>query len=74
MIKTYYNLFVRFIRTDEEKTLRDRYVKLTYKYDIIIECSITNTSKQNNVTKRSREVIIKKARYLRIVINLPTSL
>ena len=45
MIKTYYNFFVRFIRINKEKTLKDKYTKLIYKYDIITEYSITNTSK-----------------------------
>ena len=45
MVKTCYNLSVRFIRTDEEKTLRDRYVELTRRYDITIERSITNILK-----------------------------
>ena len=45
MIKTRYNLFVRFIRTDKEKTLEDRYTELTYRYNIIIKYFITNTSK-----------------------------
>ena len=45
MIKTYYNFSIRFIRTNKEKTLKDKYIKLTYKYDIIIKYFITNISK-----------------------------
>ena len=45
MIKTRYNLIVYFIRIDEEYTLNNRYIELTYKYDIIIKHSVSNTSK-----------------------------
>ena len=74
MVKTRYNLSVRFIRTDEEKTLEDRYTELTCRYGITTERSVTKTSKQNDVTERSKRVIIRKAYCLRITANLSINL
>ena len=74
MVKTRYDLVVRFIRTDGERTLDDRYTELTCKYDITIERSIPDTPKQNNVVEHSRKVIIRKVRCLRITVNLSTNL
>ena len=74
MVKTRYNLTVYFIRTDGERTLGDRYAELTCKYDIITEHSVPDTPKQNDVIERSGEVIIRKARCLRIAVNLLVNL
>ena len=74
MIKTYYNLSVYFIYTDREKTLEDKYIELTYKYDIITEYFVTNTPEQNDVIERSKRVIIRKTYCLRIIVNLSVSL
>ena len=43
MIKTRYNLIIRFIRTDREYILNNKYTELTR--DITIEYSIFNISK-----------------------------
>ena len=72
MIKTRYNLTVRFIRTNEECIFNDRYVELIR--DIIIESFISNIPEQNNVVERSKEVIIRKVYCLRIIINLSINL
>ena len=70
MVKTRYNLVVRFIRTDKEYMFSDRYVELTYKYGITTEHSVPNTPKQNDVVERSKKMIIRKMRCLRITTNL----
>ena len=70
MIKICYDLIVYFIRIDEEYTFNNRYVKLTYKYDITTERFISNISKQNNVVECSKKVIIRKIRCLRTTTNL----
>ena len=54
--------------------MRDRYTELMYRYDIIIERFVTDTSEQNDAAERSGEVIIRKVRCLRITVNLLISL
>jgi hypothetical protein len=58
MIKTRYNLFIRFIQSDEERTLGGKYVEITRSKGITIERFASDTPEQNGAAERSREVII----------------
>jgi hypothetical protein len=74
MIETRYNLSVRFICTDREQTLGNKYTNIVALRGITTERSVPDTPEQNGVAERSGEVIIIKVRCLCIAANLPASL
>jgi hypothetical protein len=64
-IKTQYQLIPRNFRTDGETSLGKKFSNLIVSKDILIERLAPYTPAQNGATKRSREVIVTKAHYLR---------
>jgi hypothetical protein len=74
MIRIRYDQIVRFLRIDDERTLRLKYAELVKKLDISIERSVSYISTQNQRIERFEEILVLRIRIMRISMRLSENL
>ena len=74
IIKTKYNDKMMFIRSDEKRSLKTQWNNYINEKDIIFEFSASNTSAQNEHIERKKDVLLTKAKVMKIKVSLSTYL
>jgi hypothetical protein len=74
LIETRFNDKVMFIRSDEKKSLRDDFKNLLIEKEISFESFTSDSSKQNDHSERKGDILVMKARVMRIDADLLTYL
>ena len=74
LVETRFNAKVIFIRSNEEKSLENDFVRFIHSKEISFESSTSDSSKQNDHFERKRGILIMKTRAMRIDAGLPMHL
>ena len=70
IIKTRYNDKVMFVKLNEERSLKTQWNNYINEKDIIFESFALNTLAQNKHIKRKKDVLLTKAKVMKIKIDL----
>ena len=70
IIKIKYNDKMMFIRSDGERSLKEKFANFIMEKNIIVKFSASDTSAQNDYIERKKNILLTKEKAMRIQVNL----